>query len=139
MKLIDTRTKFAFLALILVQAMHSFEEYVFRLYDVFIPAQVVSRLISNDLSTGFLIFNIGLILFGIWCYLARVRPSHTSASGWVWLWIFVEGGNGIGHPLLALLRGGYFPGVITAPVLLVISIYLALRIVKPKLASINRE
>lgn len=134
-ELVDDRTKVAFLALIVAQAMHSVEEYFSGLYEVFAPARFISGLISNDLSTGFVVFNVGLVLFGIWCYLARVRPSHTSARGWIGLWIIIEGGNGIGHPLLALSRGGYFPGVITAPILLVISIYLVLRISRSQSSS----
>ncbi len=135
----DRRTKFAFLGLILTQTVHSLEEYLFRLYDVFPPAQAVSRLISNDLSTGFLAFNILLILFGFWCYLTRVRIDHKSGRAWIWFWIFIEAGNGIGHPLIALLRGGYFPGVITAPLLLAISIYLGLRISQSNPPSIGTQ
>jgi hypothetical protein len=127
-QLIDARTKFAFLTLIVIQAMHSAEEYLTRLYEVFGPARFVSSLVSDDLSTGFLIANIALVLFGIWCYVDRVRPGHRAASAWIWPWIIIEAANGIGHSLLALSRGGYFPGVITAPVLLVNSLYLAQRI-----------
>lgn len=39
--------KSTFLALILAQACHSVEEYVFRLYDVFPPARFVSGLFSK--------------------------------------------------------------------------------------------
>jgi hypothetical protein len=123
----DARSQFAFLALILAQAAHSVEEYVSRLYDVFAPARFISGLVSDDLATGFVIFNAALVLFGLWCYVARVRAGHRSAAGWAWLWIVIEFGNGIGHPVLALARGAYFPGVITAPVLLALSIYLAVR------------
>jgi hypothetical protein len=48
----------------------------------------------------------------------------------VWLWIVIESGNGIGHTVIALARRAYFPGVITAPVLLVLSIYLAVRMMQ---------
>ena len=41
-----------FLALILTQAAHSVGEYVFRLYDVLLPARVISGLISDDLALG---------------------------------------------------------------------------------------
>jgi hypothetical protein len=36
--------------------------------------------------------------------------------------------NGIGHSLWSLRRGGYTPGVATAPVLLVLAVYLALQL-----------
>ena len=126
----DSRSRFAFLILVVVQAMHSVEEYVFRLYDVFGPARFVSGLVSNDLRTGFAVVNMGLVALGIWCYLARVRPAHVSARSWVWPWLVVEGVNGIGHPVIALERGEYFPGVLTAPLLLATSLYLGIRLMR---------
>ena len=116
--------------LVVVQAMHSVEEYVFTLYDVFGPARFVSGLVSNDLRTGFAVVNMGLVALGIWCYLARVRPAHVSARSWVWPWLVVEGVNGIGHPVIALERGEYFPGVLTAPLLLATSLYLGIRLMR---------
>jgi hypothetical protein len=119
------RSRWAFLVLILVQAAHSTEEYVFRLFDVFAPARFVSSLVSDDLAVGFALVNAGLVLFGLWCYAARVRPDHSSGPVFAWLWTVLELGNGIGHTTLALSQGGYFPGVATAPVLLAMSTYLA--------------
>lgn len=121
----NSRTQVAFLALIVTQAAHSIEEYIFRLYDVFAPARFFSSLVSDNLTIGFAVVNFGFVLFGVWCYFARVRPGHASAIGLIWLWIVIEMINGIGHPAIALARGMYFPGVITAPVLLLIAIYLA--------------
>ena len=119
--------KHLFLALILTQAAHSIEEYVFRLYDVFAPTRYIISLVSSDLATGFAVANTAIVLFGVWCYLARVRPEHPSASGWMGFWILLEAGNGLGHIVITLARGAYFPGVVTAPVLLGLSIYLSLR------------
>ena len=124
------RTRFAFLALILTQAAHSVEEYVFRLYDVFAPARFISGLVSDNLAVGFVVFNAALVLFGLWCYAARVRTSHRSARGWIWLWVVIEFGNGVGHTALAVARGAYFPGAATAPVLLALSTFLALRMTR---------
>jgi hypothetical protein len=62
-----------FLCLILSQAAHSIEEYYFRLYDVLAPARLISSLVSSNLAVGFAIANVVLVLFGLWCYLARVR------------------------------------------------------------------
>ena len=119
------RSRWAFLVLILAQAAHSTEEYVFRLFDVFAPARFVSSLVSDDLALGFALVSVGLVLFGLWCYAARVRPGHSSGAVFAWLWTVLELGNGIGHTALALSQCGYFPGVATAPVLLAVSTYLA--------------
>ena len=124
----DPRGRAAFLALIAAQAAHSIEEYAFRLFGVFGPARFVSGLVSRDLATGFVIVNAGLVLFGLWCYVARVRPGHPSGRALAWFWTALELANGIGHGVLASSRGGYFPGVGTAPVLLAVSLYLAVKL-----------
>jgi Protein of unknown function with HXXEE motif len=126
----DSRSRTVFLLLIIAQAAHSIEEYVFRLYEVFMPARLISSLIGTDLALGFAVFNISLVAFGVWCYLARVRPAHHSAAQWVWPWVIVEVSNGIVHPAVALWRGDYFPGVVTAPVLLALASYLGLRLMR---------
>jgi hypothetical protein len=124
----DSRSRSAFLALIVAQAAHSLEECVFRLYDVFAPARFVSGLLSSDLARGFAIGNAALVLFGVWCYAARVHRGLPSARGLAWFWSLLELGNGISHSAFALARGGYFPGVATAPFLLGISVYLIARL-----------
>jgi hypothetical protein len=121
----ESRTRRAFLALIVSQAAHSIEEYVFRLYEVFAPARFASGLVSDDPALGFAVLNCALVAFGAWCYLARVRPAHPSAHGWIWPWVGVELVNGLVHPAMALLRGSYFPGVATAPLLFAFAFMLA--------------
>jgi hypothetical protein len=125
------QSRWAFLALMVAQAAHSIEEYVFRLFDVFPPARFVSGLISTNLGVGFAVANAALVLFGLWCYVARVRPAHPSGPVFAWFWTVLELANGIGHSVLALSRGGYFPGAATAPVLLGVSAYLAFRLSTP--------
>ena len=126
----DSRGRAAFGLLILVQAAHSLEEYVFRLFDVFGPARFVSGLFSGNPATGFAIANTGIVLFGLWCYLARVRAPHPSARAFAWFWTCVEFGNGVGHVILSILRGGYFPGVGTAPLLIAGSAYLGSKLMR---------
>jgi hypothetical protein len=126
----DSRGRTAFAVLIAAQAAHSAEEYVFRLYDVFAPARLVSSLFSSDLSVGFALANAGIVLFGIWCYVARVLPSRPSATAVAWFWVILEFGNGMGHTALAVTRGGYFPGAWTAPILIGVSVYLGHRLVR---------
>jgi hypothetical protein len=120
-----TRFQLSFLALVAVQAAHSFEEYRGRLWEGFAPARMVSGLISNDLERGFLIGNVVLVAFGLWCFLWPIRRDWRIAVPLAWLWAGIELINGISHPLLSLRAGGYTPGVATAPVLFVLALYLA--------------
>jgi hypothetical protein len=122
---VASNTRRTFLVLILVQACHSIEEYVFRLYEVFEPARVISNAISSDAATGFALVNTAIVAFGFWCHFARVRTGSPSATRWILPWILVELANGVMHPTLAVVRGGYFPGTITAPLLLVVAACLA--------------
>lgn len=117
-----------FLILIVAQAAHSIEEYVFRLFDVLAPARFVSGLVSSDLASGFAIVNAALVLFGLWCYVAWVRTGRPAARPLAWFWALLELANGTGHSLLAISAGGYFPGVGTAPLLLGASLYLVFRL-----------
>lgn len=114
-----------FLLLVLAQAAHSVEEYVARLYDVFAPARLVSGLISDNLPLGFIVVNASVVAFGLWCWAIPVRRGWPAARGVAWFWVLLELGNGIGHSILALSRGGYFPGAITAPLLLILAAWLA--------------
>jgi hypothetical protein len=117
-----------FLGLIVLQAAHSIEEYVFRLWEVLPPARFVSALVSRDLPLGFALANAALVLFGVWCYLARVRPGRRAGRTWAWFWMMLEAANGSGHLLFAALRGGYFPGAVTAPLLLACAVALGLHL-----------
>jgi len=115
-----TRFHVAFGALVLAQAAHSVEEYIGRLWESFPPARFLTGLIAENLELGFLVINISLVAFGLWCWLWPVRRG--------WVWIAVELINGVGHPLWTLRQGGYTPGVATAPLLLVLAIHLAHRV-----------
>lgn len=115
-----------FLCLILAQAAHSVEEYVEKLYEVFAPTRFVSSLLSHDLPRGFLIANVALVSFGLWCWAMPVRSGWPMARRLVWFWILLEIANGLAHSLIALLRGSYFPGLATAPLLLFFAGWLLL-------------
>jgi hypothetical protein len=108
--------------LVLAQAAHSLEEYFGRLWESFPPATVLTGLVSDDREFGFLVLNVALVTFGVWCYLIPVRRHWQSAKTIVTIWAMIELINGVGHPLWSLLQGGYTPGVATAPLLLALSV-----------------
>lgn len=116
------RVENIFLALILAQAAHSVEEYVFRLYDVLAPARYVSSLFGVDRQIGFVVVNTMLVLFGLWGW-NRTRRSGRAALAW--FWALLEIANGIAHLALAAMAGGYFPGLATAPLLMALGGWLA--------------
>jgi hypothetical protein len=122
--LLMTRHKVAFGALVLTQAAHSVEEYVGRLWETFPPARFLTGLVSQDQEWGFLVLNVALVAFGVWCFMWPIRRDWPSASFLAWIWVAIELINGVGHPLWSLRMGGYTPGVATAPALFVIALYL---------------
>jgi hypothetical protein len=122
------RFQATFGALVLAQAAHSVEECVERLWESFPPARFVAGLISHDLQRGFVIGNVLLVAFGLWCFLWPVRRGWPSAVYLGWAWAAVEMINGIVHPLWTLHEGGYTPGVATAPILLALAVYLAIQL-----------
>jgi hypothetical protein len=124
-----TRFQSSFLALVAVQAAHSVEECVGHLYAVFPPARFLSGLISQDHERGFVIGNVALVAFGLYCFLGPVRRQWPSAIPLAWFWVVIELVNGITHPLWSLAQLRYTPGLATAPVLLALALYLARQLV----------
>lgn len=122
----SNRFQLMFGALVIAQAAHSIEEYRGRLWESFPPARFLTGLISPDLRLGFLVINVSLVAFGVWCFFWPVRKQWRSARHFVWFWIVIQLINGVGHPLWSLRQGGYTPGVATAPLLLALAVYLAL-------------
>jgi hypothetical protein len=121
----DKRITIAFLLLILTQGLHSVEEYMGNLWEVFLPATFLSGLVADNHETGFLIINTGLFVFGLWSWMFPVRLNYSYAPGIIWFWIVIETINGIGHPAWSLYEGTYTPGVATAPALLILAVYLS--------------
>jgi hypothetical protein len=50
--------------------------------------------------------------------------------------VIIETINGVGHPLWSFLQGGYTPGVLTAPVLLVLAVGVARKMIAGQPARI---
>lgn len=118
-----------FLGLAFSQAGHSLEEFHFRLFELLAPARYLSGLVSQNLAFGFALINSLIVAFVFWTYFFRVRPAARTASQWTWAWSLLELANGIGHVVFAAGTGGYFPGVYTAPFLLLFSLSLMYRAV----------
>lgn len=120
-----SRLQLTFGALIVAQAAHSVEESWGRLWESFPPAHFLTGLFFSNLERGFVVLNVLLLAFGVWCFFWPVRRGWPSATGLAWLWAVLEIVNGIGHPLWSIREGGYTPGLATAPVLLILALFLA--------------
>lgn len=105
------------------QTMHFVEEWVTGFHELF-PALVGLPAMS---LRAFVTFNMAWIVIwisSIWG-LGSGRPTAFFAA-----WFLALAGmfNGIGHPLMALSAGGYFPGLVTSPLIGLISVWLWLRL-----------
>ena len=123
-RFLNKRISITFLILVFVQGVHSIKEYIGKLWIVIPPSKYLSGLVSKKPETGFVIINIGLLIFGIFCWFFHIRRNSLLAPGLIWFWIVIELINGIGHPLWALVERAYVPGVATAPILLILAIFL---------------
>jgi hypothetical protein len=108
-----------FLLITIAQAFHSTEEYLGKLWEVYPPATFLCRLVSSDPRTGFIIIDVGLIIF---LFLIWLISKNVSVLGLMWFWTIMEIINGLGHLIWAIMESSYEPGLITAPVLLFLSI-----------------
>jgi hypothetical protein len=120
------RSKLLFLLLVIAQATHSVEEYVTRLFEVFAPARFVSGLVSEDLALGFIVVNVVFIAVGAWCYVGPVRVGGIAGQIAAGVWVVIEFANGFGHITITAVRGAYFSGSLTAVLLVVTALCLAL-------------
>ena len=132
------RTQLVFLLLVLAQAAHSIEEFATRLWEVLPLARYFCSLVSDDVSTGFVIINSLIVAFGLICYLWPVRSGGSAARPLAWLWVGIELVNGVGHLAMAVAAGGYFSGAATAPVLLVLAAWLASLLLRERSVSAER-
>ncbi len=78
-----------------------------------------------------------LFAFGLWCFLWPVRRHWRAAGLLIGGWIVIESLNGMGHPLWTLRERGYTPGLVTAPVLLVLAGSLAWQLKKHGAAKLK--
>ena len=114
----------AFLLLAAGQALHSLEEYLTELWEHLAPARYVSSLVSDDLALGFVAINLAIVALIFWTYFSAVKTRTPASRGLVWFWAILETLNGIGHIGFGMNAGGYFPGLYSAPLLMLTGLYL---------------
>jgi uncharacterized protein with HXXEE motif len=127
-----TRLQTTFVGLVAAQTLHSVEEYLGRLWEVFPPARFVTGLVAEDRRVGFIAINVALFAFGVWSFIWPVRRNWPSATAILCVWILIELINGAGHILWSVQAKGYTPGVITAPLLLILALLLGWELKKQK-------
>lgn len=119
----NVRIKAVFLVLVILQALHSVEEYTGKLWEVFAPARLMSGLASANYEKGFIIINSGFFAFGIVSWLLTVK-KYIISRFFIWWWIIIELINGEGYPLVSLFRNSYVPGLISSFFILATAVYL---------------
>jgi hypothetical protein len=100
-----------FLIGVAFQCIHFLEEFITHFYEYF-PQFLGLQPWSAEF---FVTFNLAWIC--IWI-LSAVGLKYNFRPVFFPVWFFAIGmaGNGIVHPLLAVAVGGYFPGLITSPI-----------------------
>lgn len=112
-----------YIAGLVVLGLHSSEEFLTGFQHQF------PSLFGYDWSDGrFVAFNAAwLAVFG----LAAIGMYHRIPPAYLIAWFFALAaciGNGIGHLLLSLSQGRYFPGTFTAPACVIVGILIVRRL-----------
>jgi hypothetical protein len=126
----NKQIRITFLLIALVQGLHSIEESIGKLWDVFPPATFLSGLVSTNLKSGFIIINVSLFIVLMLTSLATFSKSY-SVRPFLWFWSIMELINGIGHSIWAIAERSYEPGLATAPVLLILALNMLRQLTKP--------
>jgi hypothetical protein len=117
------RTARLFLIGLAAQSLHFMEEFVTRFEDRF-PALLGLPAWSVDF---FVVFNLTWLC--VWILSAiGLQRGYRLALFPVWFFAIAAIVNGIAHPILAVVAQGYFPGLITSPLVGVVGVLLWLRL-----------
>lgn len=115
----------AALVVLALQALHFAEEFATGF-----QSRLPARLGLDGWSDAFFVtFNAAWI--AIWALaLAGAMAGRMTRLAAIPLWFLglAAIGNGVGHPILAVVAGGYFPGLVTAPFLGLAGIVLVRRL-----------
>ena len=128
--IMDKPIRITFLLIALVQGVHSIEEYIGKLWDVYPPATYICGLVSNNLENGFIIINISLFIVLMLIWLATFSKNF-SAKPLLWLWTILELINGAGHSVWAIMERSYVPGLATAPILFILALIMVKLLTNP--------
>jgi hypothetical protein len=121
----NNRISLSFLLLIILQAIHSAEEFVFRFYESFPPMKLIYQNAPHLAKPAFAISNALLFLAGLICFYYWVRPGRERARTVVWVWIILESINVIAHFVWAISIRGYNPGLATVVLFVPVLTYLS--------------
>ena len=117
------RTARLFLIGLAAQCLHFMEEFVTRFQDRF-PALLGLPAWSEIF---FVVFN--LIWLSVWILSAiGLQRGYRLALFPIWFFAIAAIANGIAHPVLAVVAHGYFPGLISSPVVGAVGVSLWLRL-----------
>lgn len=117
--------------LVLGQVVHSVEEYVGRLWEVFPPAAALTGSISADRELGFMIVNGTLIAAGAGAWVLAALQRRSVVGAVPWFFVVLTGLNAVGHLAWSAWRAEYTPGVATAPVLFLLALLLERELRRP--------
>lgn len=96
--------------LVMARLIHGFEDYVARYYDTFPVFSLAPEF--------FVVLHVALFLL-----LAALIPSVAHGRRWALkvakFWAIIEIFSGVGHLMIALIEWEYYPGMWTAPLLVV--------------------
>ena len=122
-----------FLLGLAVQSLHFMEEFVTHFEDRF-PALLGLSAWSENFFVAF-----NLIWMSVWILSAvGLQRGNRMALFPVWFFAIACVANGVAHPVLAVAAHGYFPGLITSPILGVLGVLLWIRLLESTRWSARR-
>src|SRR5260370_35881386 len=109
----NSNIRATFLLLVILQASHSVEEFIFRLYERFPPMRFLYQNAPHLAKPAFAISNALLVLIGAVCLYYWVQPARRGARLVVWIWIIIESLNVIAHLVWPALIVGLDTALVT--------------------------
>ena len=113
------------LVAVVLQGLHFAEELYTGLH-LELPALFGLAPWSLGFFVGFNLFWLAVWLISAFAF----DRGNRAALAPIWFLALAAVGNGIIHPLLALRVGGYFPGLVTAPVMGVAGVVVWMRLIR---------